>query len=306
MFKKAFLLFFLFSSLAGFFIFRQSSSPQSNFQTDKLRVTASFYPLYYFASHIAGDKAEVINLTPAGAEPHDYEPTTRDISLIEKSQLVILSGTGLESWGEKIKQDLKDKGVEVVDAFDGLAARDAIEGGKTIKDPHVWLDPALAISQVETITKAFVKADPSNKLFYQKNEAILKDRLDQLDQSFKLNLKSCQQKDIVTSHAAFGYIASRYGLEQVAISGMSPDEEPSPKVLATIANFAKMNKVKYIFFETLVSPKLSETLAKEIGAKTLVFNPLEGLTKNDQALGKDYFSLQYENLANLKIALECI
>lgn len=284
-------------------IFNRTTPPTS--QSKKVQVVASFYPLYFFASQIGGDKADVANITPAGAEPHDYEPSTQDIAHIEKASILILNGGQLEAWGDKVKEDLNGKNVEVVTAADGLANQDVQEEGELMKDPHVWLDPVLAKKEVQKIVKAFVKVDPANTVFYEANEKGLENKLDSLDQSFKTGLQDCQQKNIVTSHAAFGYIASRYGLKQVPISGLSPDQEPSPKQLADVAQFARANKVKYIFFETLISPKLSETIAKEVGAKTIVFNPLEGLTSDEQAAGKDYLSIQQDNLASLRVALEC-
>ncbi len=134
---------------------------------------------------------------------------------------------------------------------------------------------------------------------------MLNQKLDQLDKTYAEGLKTCKQKDIITSHAAFGYLATRYGLNQVAISGISPDEEPSSQQLAEVAKFAKENDVKYIFFESLVSPKLSETIAHEIGAKTLVLDPLEGISDDDIKQGKNYFTVMENNLKNLQKALQC-
>ncbi len=284
-------------------IFKRATQP--TVQNKKIQVVASFYPLYFFASQIGGDKADVSNITPAGAEPHDYEPSTQDIAHIERASVLILNGGGLEAWGDKVEEDLKGKNVEIVSAADGLVTQEVEEEGEVIKDPHVWLDPILARKEAQKIAQAFIKVDPANADFYEVNEKSLENKLDLLDQSFKAGLQSCQQKNIVTSHAAFGYIASRYGLKQVSISGLSPDQEPSPKQLADVAKFAKENNVKYIFFETLISPKLSETIAKEISAKTIVFNPLEGLTSDEQSAGKNYLSIQQDNLASLRVALEC-
>jgi len=300
-----FILGFVFIGISYFLgveIFKNNTQTKPG--TEKLQVVASFYPLYYFASQIAGDKADVTNITPAGAEPHDYEPSTQDIGRIEKSSILIINGGQLEAWGDKIKEDLQSKNIEVVTATEGLVTQE-FEEEELIKDPHVWLDPVLAKKEVEKIAQAFIKVDPVNKTFYESNEINLENKLGSLDKSFKEGLRDCQQKNIVTSHAAFRYIASRYGLIQISISGLSPDQEPSPKQLAEVTRFARTNNVKYIFFETLISPKLSETIAKEIGAKTLVFNPLEGLTKDDEAVGKDYLSVQQENLASLRVALEC-
>lgn len=277
----------------------------STSQDKKIDVVTSFYPLYFFAKQIGGDKANVINITPAGAEPHDYEPSTQDIARIEKAAILVLNGGGLESWGDKVQENLRNKNVVVITVADGLITQEVEEEGEVIKDPHVWMDPVLAKKEVQKITQALVKTDPTNAAVYKMNEQNLENKLDELDTAFRNGLKACEQKNIVTSHAAFGYLASQYGLKQVAITGISPDQEPSPKELGEVAKFAKDNNVKYIFFETLISPKLSETLAKEVGARTIVFNPLEGLTPEDQEAGKDYFSVQQENLANLRIALNC-
>lgn len=284
-------------------IFKRTTLPSS--QSEKIQVVTSFYPLYFMASQIGDDKAEVANITPSGAEPHDYEPSTQDITRIEQSAILILNGGQLETWGDKVKDNLRNKNVEIVTAADGLITQEVEEEGEMIKDPHVWLDPVLAKKEALTIAQAFIKVDPKNKGFYEANEKKLESQFDSLDAAFRIGLQDCQQRNIITSHSAFGYVASRYGLKQVSISGLSPDQEPSPKELAEVAKFAKDNNVKYIFFETLLSPKLSETIAKEVGAETLVFNPLEGLTQEEEDAGQDYFSVQAENLAHLRTALEC-
>ena len=287
----------------------------ASLSVNKLKVTTSFYPLYFFATQIAGNNGNVKNITPAGAEPHDYEPTAQDIARIEKSDLLILNG-GVEAWGDKIKDNLKDKNVEIIVAGDGLLNQQLTEQGKIAQDPHIWLDPTLAKKEVEKIKDGFIKKDPNNSSYYETNTKQLEDKLGQLDNTFKQGLSNCEKKDLVTSHAAFGYLASRYGLNQVPISGLSPDQEPSPKQLADVSNFAKKNNIKYIFFESLVSPKLSETIANEVGAKTLVLDPLEGLSDDEinkfatsqgsvVKSGKDYFSVMQDNLKNLQVALVC-
>ncbi|HTW96672.1 MAG TPA: zinc ABC transporter substrate-binding protein [Candidatus Methylomirabilis sp.] len=271
----------------------------------KIQVAASFYPLYYFAAQIGGDKAEVMNITPSGGEPHDYEPTAQDIAQIENSRLLILNGFGLEAWGNDIRQNLNPAKTFLVTASDGIISHQLTEEGQTMIDPHVWLAPELAKTMVDNIAVGFIKADPANAPYYQNNAAQLKDKLDQLDAAYRAGLANCQLKDIVTSHAAFGYLAQAYGLNQIAIAGLSPDAEPSPEQLAEIVKQARADKIKYIFFESLVSPKLSQTIATEIGAQTLVFNPLEGLTKDEIAQGKNYFTVLQDNLINLQTALEC-
>ena len=274
-------------------------------ESEKPQVVTSLYPIYFFASQIAGDKAEVTNVTPSGAEPHDYEPTIQDIVNFEKSDLLILNGGGLELWGDNMKQNLNDKKVIIVTASDGIANKQAEEKGETIQDPHVWLSPQLAKKEVVNILAGFIKADPNNKETYEKNADALKVKLDELDVQYKEGLNNCTQKNIVTSHTAFGYLASTYGFDQVPISGLSPDEEPSARQLIDLAEFAKQNNIKYIFFETLVSPKLSNTLANEIGAQTLVLDPIEGVSEKDIEQGKNYFSIMRDNLNNLRTALEC-
>lgn len=281
--------------------------PKSNIaKSKKIEVVTSFYPLYYFLSEIGKENVSVINLTPVGAEPHDFEPNTQDISKINKSSLLILNGAGLEPYGDKLKRDLKGSRVRVVTVVEELANQEVKKNEKKIIDPHVWLDPVLAKKEVIIITQALIEADLSHRSVYEVNSQNLISKLDSLDFAFKEGLKSCQQKDIVTSHAAFGYLATRYGFNQISLTGLSPGHEPSPQDFVNIVKLVKKNNIKYIFFETLVSSRLAETLAQETGAKTLIFNPLEDLTKEEQAAGKDYFSVQMENLKNLKIALGCL
>lgn len=284
-------------------LINRKQAEESN--TNKVNVTTSFYPLAYFTSRIGGDKAEVVNITPAGAEPHEYEPTAQDVVRIEESEIIVTNGAGLEPWAKDIQANLKQDGTVMVRTGEDLANQQIDEDGETTKDPHVWLSPVLAQRMVDRITESFVVADKTNATYYEDNAARLKNDLQDLDTEFREGLANCKSKNIVTSHAAFGYLASTYGLSQVAITGVSPEEEPSPQALAEVADFAKKNNIKYIFFESLVSPELSETLAEEVGAETLVLDPLEGLTDEDLSEGKDYLTVMKANLKNLQIALEC-
>lgn len=286
----------------GFYLVNQRHNTLGS--NGKLQVYTSFYPLYFFATQIAGDKADIHNITPAAAEPHDYDPTAQDIANIEKGNMLILNGD-VEAWGDKIKNNLKETNGEVVTAGEGLLTKQLTEEGETMRDPHVWLDPSLAKKEAAKITEGFIKVDPANTATYQQNEKQLDAKLDQIDAEYKKGLANCQSKDIITSHAAFAYLASRYGLQQVAIAGLSPDAEPSAQQLADVANFAKKNNVKYIFFESLVSPKLSDTIAEEVGAKTLVLDPLEGIPQDEIKQGQNYFTIMNQNLHNLQTALQC-
>jgi zinc transport system substrate-binding protein len=299
----AFIIGFIFIGLLTFVLNHNKQKPIV--QTNKLQIVASFYPLYFFSEQIAGDKANVTNITPAGAEPHDYEPTAQDIAQIEKSKLLVLDGTGLEAWGNNIKQNLNPKNTTVLTVGDGIINQKVMEDGQNVIDPHIWLSPPLVKQIADKITLALIQIDPVNSNYYQTNANSLKTKLDSLDAEYKQGLSNCAEKNIITSHAAFGYLATTYGLNQVPIAGLSPDAEPSPQQLADITKFAKDNNVKYIFFESLVSPKLSDTIANEIGAKTLVLNPIEGLTNDEISQGKNYFTEMQNNLSNLKIALLC-
>ena len=213
---------------------------------------------------------------------------------------------GVEPWGDKIKDELSDKNTVVVIAGEGLLTQQILEEGKTKEDPHIWLSPRLAKQEVNKILEGFKKADQQNSKYYETNAQILNEQLDELNMQYKKSLANCQKKDFITSHAAFGYLAHEYGLNQVAITGVSPDEEPSAQKLAELADFVTKNNIKYIFFESLVSPKLSQTLALETGTKTLVLDPLEGIPQEEMQKGSTYMSIMQINLNNLQTALECI
>jgi len=286
----------------------------------KMQVAASFYPLYFFATQIGGDKADVINITPAGTEPHDYEPTAQDMAKIENSRIFIFNGRGLESWTDNIEKNIDPNKTLMVGASMGM---DQVCGIDTKlyplpltekqkenicqkqTDPHIWIAPFMATNIVQNILDGFVKADPANAEYYQANAAALKNKLIALDSEYQNGLANCQLKTFITSHNAFGYLAQAYGLRQIAIAGLSPDAEPSPAQLIDVAKTAKVENIKYIFFESLASPKLSQTIATEIGAQTLVLDPIEGLTKDEIVAGQNYFTIEENNLKNLQIALQC-
>lgn len=280
---------------------------------EKLRIAASFYPLAELARQVGGDRVEVINMTPAGVEPHDYEPTPRDIIKIRSAKVFLFNGGNTDAWAEKIQEDLKKRGVEVVNMSETLAkSGELLKGQEVVEesekagfDPHFWLDPVLMQKQAIVVRDVLIKVDPGNAEYYTKTAADYLTQLAALDQKYREGLAHCQIRDVITSHAAFGYLARRYNLNMIYISGLSPDEEPSPRRIADIARLARQKNIEYIFFEPLTSPKLAQTIAQEVGAKTLVFNPLEGLTDEEVQAGKNYISIMEENLKNLRIALRC-
>jgi zinc transport system substrate-binding protein len=278
--------------------------PKKQITGSKLQISTSFYPLYFFTSEIVGNLGEVVNLTPAGTEPHDYDLTPQDLVKIYQSKLLIINSTFFEKWSTKIIDSLKNKPVQILVIADELK-KELSDNNTTSSDPHTWLSPILAEKEVDIILQKIIAVDQNNETDYVARANDLKVKLQMLDKDYRSGLSKCSKKDIITSHAAFGYLAKEYGFNQTAIAGLSPDEEPTLQTLKNISDFAQKNNVQYIFFESLVSPKLSETIANEVGAKTLVLNPLEGLSMQDIAKGKNYFTEMRSNLNQLKIALQC-
>jgi zinc transport system substrate-binding protein len=253
----------------------------------KETVVASFYPLAYAAEEVGNGGVDVENLTPAGAEPHDLEVSPQDVAAIREADLVLLLGDGFQPQLE----DAAGTGKKVLRLLDtpGLALRP--DG-----DPHVWLDPLRYAKIVGRIGQALQRPDAA---------ARLQARLRDLDGEYRTGLAHCERHEIVTSHEAFGYLAERYGLEQVAITGLSPEVEPEPAKLQQVVELVRERGITTIYFETLVSPRIAETVARETGAKTAVLNPIEGLTKNEISQGENYFSLMRTNLRTLREGLGC-
>ncbi len=278
---------------------------------DSVQVVASFYPLSFLAEQIGGPNATVVNLTPAGAEPHDYELSPGDLVALQSADIVLLNGAHLEPWSDSVLADLPPTTQVLVmaDLLDpntqrsfGSASDDEHESGT---DPHFWLDPVLYQQEAALVRDSLVVADPAHAADYSTRYDALIGQLNDLDASYQRGLASCENRSIVVSHDAFGYLGDRYELNVLPISGISPDEEPSPRRLGDIATFVKEKKVSHIFFETLVSPRLAETIAKETGAHTLVLNPLEGITGEERNNGVTYISVMRDNLTNLQQAMVC-
>lgn len=275
----------------------------------KLKVMASFYIMYDFAKKIGGDNVEVTNMVPAGTEPHDWEPSTKDLIEMEKSDVFLYNGAGMEQWAEDVLESLDTEELTSVEASKGihlLKNSDAHEhdhAHSSANDPHVWLDPQNAKYEMNKIKKAFIKADPKNKADYEANYKKYAKECDALDQQYKEELSKLKKKELVVAHEAFGYLCNAYGLEQMGIEGLSADDEPDPKQMSEVIDFAKKHQVKTIFFEELVSPKVAKTIAKETGASAKMLNPLEGLSNKKIKAGEDYFSVMKQNLSAIKEAL---
>jgi len=288
----------------------------------KITVYTSFYIMNDFTEKIAGDKANIINMVPAGTEPHDWEPTPKDIAGLNGADMFVYNGCGMEGWADKVIESLNNPGLIVVETSGNIKAREAAghdhdhenetghsdeneshASGEVGYDPHVWLNPQNAKIQMEAIKDGLIQVDPVNSKYYEDNFEYYAKKLDDLDQAYKEAVEKFTRKEIVVSHEAFGYLCDAYGLIQVAIEGISGDSEPTPAKMAQIIRFVKENDVKVIFFEQLASPKVAEAIARETGAATDMLNPLEGLSEDDLKAGKDYFSIMEENLEALKRAL---
>jgi zinc transport system substrate-binding protein len=274
-------------------------------QTGQLRVVTSFYPLYDFTQQVGGQYVSVTNVTPAGAEPHDYEPSPKVLADAQEAPVFIYNGGTMEPWTGGFLSDYRHVSVKASTGVQLQSAADEDNASQQIKDPHFWLDPVLAQQIVRNIRDGLSRADPAHASIYATRATAYIKKLQQLDQDFKTGLSSCSTRSIVTSHAAFGYLGKRYNLTVYSIAGMTPDEEPSAAKLAELAQTVTDQHIKYVFFESLVSPRLADTIATETGAKTIVFDPIEGLSNADQQAGKNYLSVQRQNLANLRTALAC-
>jgi zinc transport system substrate-binding protein len=260
--------------------------------SDRRSVLASFYPLEYAAKQIGDSEAEVINLTPPGVEPHDLELTPRDVARVDDADVVLYLGAGFQP---AVDDAVEEASGDVVDLLQGLRLREAV-GGETVSDPHVWLDPVLYARVVERIGRVLDSPERARQL---------ETRLRALNATFRAGLDSCTRRELVTSHAAFGYLAARYGLDQVPLTGVSPEAEPTPRKLEEAVRRVRETGATTIFFETLVSPRVAETVARETGARTAVLNPIEGLTQEQIVRGDDYFTLMRANLRALREALGC-
>ncbi|PFO09620.1 zinc ABC transporter substrate-binding protein [Bacillus sp. AFS076308] len=288
-----------------------TKSEKTSEGSKKMQIVTTFYPMYYFAQKVAGSSANVELLIPNGVEPHDWEPTANDMAKIQDSDLFIYNSRYFETWTEKVFKSINDPNLKVIEASNGIELMDALDSEEednhehtSSKDPHVWLSPVLAQKEVDNIAKALEQADPKNKDKFQKNAAALNSELTDLDSLYKETIDKAKKKEFVTQHAAFGYLAKQYGLTQIPIAGLSPDVEPTLGKLAELTDLTKKKNVKIIYFEELTSSKVADTLAKEIGAKTEVLNPLEGLTKKEQEKGLDYIDVMKNNLESLKLSLQ--
>ncbi|RIQ21636.1 metal ABC transporter substrate-binding protein [Jiangella rhizosphaerae] len=300
---------------------------------DGLTVAASFYPLAFVTERVAGDHATVDNLTQAGGEPHDLELTARQVGEISDADLVVYLAGFQPSVDEAVEQNAEDRAVDVAGLVELLdepagehgdehaedehadegeehtdehAEEEGHEGhehGDLAGDPHIWLDPTNLEPIADAVADRLAEADPDDADDYRANADALKADLETLDGEFETGLAQCTQRVFVVAHEAFGYLAHRYDLEQVGISGIDPEAEPSPERLAEVHDVVQAEGVTTIFYERLVSPDVAETLAADLGVQAAVLDPIEGLT--DDTADQDYFSLMRANLEALRTANGC-
>ncbi|MFD8150342.1 metal ABC transporter substrate-binding protein [Streptomyces sp. NPDC059720] len=299
-----------------------SSDSAATGNTEKFDVVASFYPMAFLAEQIGGDHAHVTSLTEPGQEPHDLEISTRQRAQLEEADAALY----LKGLQPAVDEAVAQTGIETkIDAAGLTRLEDHGTGGHShegeeghseeghseeghseeeeehARDPHVWLDPVKYAEVARGVGKAFEKADPDHAADYKKNTEALVEKLNGLTKDFENGLKDTRSKVFFTNHAAFSYLAERYGLTQEAISGMDPESEPSAARVRELQQEAKADGVTTVFYETLVSDKTAKTLARDANLKTDVLDPLEGIT--DRSRGDDYFQVMESNLEALQKAL---
>ena len=274
---------------------------KSLFQDEnKISIVTTIYPVYDFTCNIAGDHAEVINLVPAGTEPHDFELSTGDMMLLEQADMFIYNGAGMENFVDKTLAGLSNKELVSVEAATNVKL---LENGH-ITDPHTWLSIENAKKECEAIKDSLVMIDPDNTEDYEENYKEYINKLDELITEYEDGLKDRKKDLIVVAHEAFGYMCDEFDLTQQGIESINADAEPDSSRMKELIDICRDNEVKIVFFEELVSPKVAETIASEAGAETMVLNPIEGLTAEQEEQGLDYIGIMRSNLDALKKALD--
>ena len=269
---------------------KSSNENASDTSNTKLQVYASIYPIYDFAKKIAGDKADIYNMTSAGSEPHDFEITSKDMANLTKANLFIYNGGGMENWVDTVKDSIKD--IKYIEASLGIPNDEL--------DPHFWLSPIKAKKEMENIKNAFIEIDSDNADYYNSNYNVYAARLNDLDNTFRNYLSNIKNTNLVVTHPAFGHFCKEYSLNQVAIAR----DEADPKAMSETITFIKNNNVEAIFYEDFSSSKLVDSIAKETGVKIYTLNPIESLSEEYINSGEDYFSVMEKNFEALTNGLK--
>jgi len=273
-------------------------------ENESLKIYTTFYPMYYIAGEISQEKADIVQMIPAGVEPHTWEPTLKTMAELKNSNMFIYNGAGMERWAEKIIDNLRGNNVKIVETSKGVDLIKSEGNNHDDYDPHTWVSPENLKIQAKNVLDALIEIDKINEEYYKENYRILAAKLDKLHEDIKKASKQFKIKTIITSHEAFGYFAKEYGLVQIPIRGMSPEQEPSPAKLAEIVDLCLENNIKYIFTEKFVNPKFSNIIADEIGGDVLTLNAAHGLSDDEIKEGQDYITVMYDNLNSLEKALK--
>lgn len=303
----------------------RAGRPSPTAEGERLNVVASFYPLAVAAEQVGGDRVRVSNLTPAGTEPHDLELDPRQTEELLQAAVVVVMGRGFQPAAEQTARQRQGMTVEILRALPisqegevaleehgqrehedghGSAATETAAEPAGL-DPHVWLDPLLMAGTVDEIAGALAQVAPADAGSFRARAMAYRAELATLHRDYERGLATCQRRQLVTAHEAFGWLAKRYNLQQLGIAGVSPEAEPDPRRLGELASLVRREGATTIFTETLVSPAVAETLARETGARTAVLNPLEGLTEDEIARGATYITVMRDNLSVLREALGC-
>ena len=287
----------------------EASAADEGATDGSLSVVAAFYPLEYAAGQVGGDAVSITSLTPPGVEPHDLELTAAQVAEIAAADLVLYIKGFQPAVDEAIAQQAADRAIDVSSGLTLLAGEAHSEeeaaghsDEEGANDPHVWLDPANMAAIGTLIGERIAELSPDAAATVEGNSAAFAQAMNDLDARFADGLAQCASRDLVVSHEAFGYLAEAYGLTQVGISGLSPEAEPSPARMREVADLVRANGVSTIYYETLVDPKVAQTIADETGAQTAVLDPLEGLVEGSTG---DYSSVMADNLATLIAGQSC-
>jgi zinc transport system substrate-binding protein len=310
-------------------VFSAACASQPETSSDN-KVITSTYPVFYLASRVADQGMEVELLMPPSADPHNWEPSPKQIAQLENCRLFIYNGAGLESWAPKVTEMAAGRDTKVLELATVISdkllphteSKDVSRSNHEAKreseadvaeeaghnhgehDPHFWLDPVLALEMAKSIMEALTAVDPGNKALYQHNFSLLSQDLEKIHHTYETTLARCSKKQFVVSHEAFGYLAKRYGLEQIPIMGVSAESEPTPSRLAELSDLLRSLDICYVFTEPFTGDRVAQVLASETGAEILELNPIGGLTQEDLDAGADYLSLMENNLEQLKVALD--
>ncbi len=289
---------------------------QDGADSGEVILVASMYPIEYFSERVGGDRVRVEGVVPAGGDAHDFEPTPGDLRKIAGADLIVYNGLGFESWVDALLDSGDAPGTAVQASSESIALRfHADEIGTEADDepghddgeldPHMWLDPMMAVTQVTAVKNGLIEVDPESGATYEANADDLVAQLIALDARYSDALRSCSGSTFVTSHDSFNYMADRYGLNAVGISGINPESEPSPRALADLSDAVAGTGIRYVLVSPIDSERLSDALARETGVQTLPLHTLQNLTRDERDAGETYLSLMDANLESLATALEC-